>query len=173
MNELLPFLSAVPVVGGIIALLYSVKTLRESVLAQQRMVAALRSEIEEQAKITAKASEDPADVVDALTVSSLTENKTTQVEVLEVPKFSIRSEEDRVKSPAVNLGDNDPALVRHLYWQVVKGGAKNPDASRILMAALGDLAAADRRVIKSALKNNTDRGRVRYIHRLFTKATAE
>lgn len=89
-------------------------------------------------------------------------------------KISAGSEGDGrnavLSDDGLRRGDNDPALVRSLYREALSSSATNREATNIVVLALNDLAAKDKKYIKSTLENNTVRGRARYISKVFRRA---
>ena len=152
MEDFVGLLSLVPIVGAAVSILAAFTGVWRRSKADVHFIKAVSNELK------------------AATAGVKVSSEDVKFPVAEVPIVVERELADE----AERLGDNDAALMRHLYFVSLlnahKLGLPDKDASGIFVSAMNDLAAKDRKYIRYTLKNNTDKGRARYLDKIFHAA---
>ncbi|EPW3014725.1 hypothetical protein OFL57_30220 [Pseudomonas aeruginosa] len=160
MEDFVGLLSVAPVVGAAVSVLAAFIGVWRRSKADENFIKAVSDEI--------KAASAEINSVPEEARFSISETTTASIEEPE------KLVEKELTEEAERLGDNDPALVRHLYYVSLLNarrlGFPDKNASGIFISAMNDLAAKDRKYIRHTLKHNTDKGRARYLDKIFHAA---
>lgn len=172
MEEFISILSMAPVVAGIAGIAAALLALWRRTVADEHFIRALSEEIR------VAVQEHDTDTDPKIIQEQVEDSARIQDEVLDVPQpageESVELKNHKLSEMAQLLGEYDPSAVRHLYFislmEARKLGLDHGSVAGIFASAMNDLAEEDKKLIKLTLKNNSNKGRVRYLDKVFNAA---
>lgn len=176
MEDLIAVLSIAPVVGALVSVVASLFVVFRRSEAEKHFIKAVSQELSEMVaaqKQQFEAARRDAEEA-ALKAYQAAAGSSALVAATEEENDPGAKGGDKLSEEAERIGDHDPALVRSLYFESMMkardGLEGDKDPRWIFISAMNDLGASDRRLIKRTLKNNSKKGRVRYLDKVFKAA---